>query len=203
MFEVWDWCRIGPPLLPATPGASWGGILAKLGSGGPVQWTRGYLKLTDRPKGQNSGFLRSGRIQGSMRPVRRGSGPPDGPFEWSHSRFGRGRYPFSDPFFGSTHPKSGPEKSIALDQTGYGAIQRVPQGPPNRALPALYSPGSALSVKKTLFWPLGLSVSFRYPHVHCTGPPPPSLARIPPQLAPGVAGSNGGPIPHQFSNWFY
>ena len=57
--------------------------------------------------------------------------------------------------------------------------------------------------RKPLFWPLGLSVSFRYPRVHCTGPPPPSLARIPPQLAPGVPGSNGGPIPHQFSNWFY
>ena len=59
----------------------------------PVQWTRGYLKLTDRPKGQGSGFLRSGQIQGSMGPVRRGSGPPLGPFERPHSRFDRGTIP--------------------------------------------------------------------------------------------------------------
>ena len=35
------------------------------------------------------------------------------------------------------------------------------------------------------------------------GPPPPSLAKIPPQLAWGVTGSTGGPIPHQFPHWFY
>ena len=52
---VWDW----PLLLPATPGGALGGILAKLGDVGRVQSvrTRGCLKLTDRPKGQNSGVI--------------------------------------------------------------------------------------------------------------------------------------------------
>ena len=49
--------------------------------------------------------------------------------------------------------KGGPKKGIALDQTGYGAIQRVTQGPLNRALPAPYYPGSALSVENHYFGP--------------------------------------------------
>ena len=32
------------------------------------------------------------------------------------------------------------KKSIALDQTGYGAIQRVHLGPRNRTFPAMYFP---------------------------------------------------------------
>ena len=55
----------------------------------------------------------------------------------------------------------GPKKGIALDQTGYGAIQRVHLGPLNRTFPALYFPGSALSVENHCFGPLGQSVSFR------------------------------------------
>ena len=51
--------------------------------------------------------------------------------------------------------------SIALDQTGYGAIQRVHLGPLNRTFPALYFPGSALSVENHWFGPLGQSISFR------------------------------------------
>ena len=47
----------------------------------------------------------------------------------------------------------GPKKGITLDQTGYGAIQRVTQGPLNRALPAPYYPGSALSVENHYFGP--------------------------------------------------
>jgi len=52
------------------------------------------------PKGQNKGFPRSGRIRGGMGPERCGSGAPNRPFEWPHSRFGRARYFFSDPPFG-------------------------------------------------------------------------------------------------------
>ena len=52
------------------------------------------------PKGQNKGFPRSGRILGGMGPERCGSGAPNRPFEWPHSRFGRARYFFSDPPFG-------------------------------------------------------------------------------------------------------
>ena len=52
------------------------------------------------PKGHNKGFPRSGRILGGMGPERCGSGAPNWPFEWPHSRFGRARYFFSDPPFG-------------------------------------------------------------------------------------------------------
>ena len=40
--------------------------------------------------------------------------------------------------YGAIDPpsKGGPNKSIALDQTGYGAIQRVHLGPLNRTFPA-------------------------------------------------------------------
>ena len=72
--------------------------------GAPCSGRAGYLKPTDRPKGQSSGFLRSGRIQGSTGPARRGSGASKGPLEWSHGRFGRGRYFFADPNFGLIHP---------------------------------------------------------------------------------------------------
>jgi len=57
--------------------------------------------------------------------------------------------------------KGGPKKSIALDQTGYGAIQRVHLGPLNRTFPALYFPGSPLSVENHCFGTLGQSASFR------------------------------------------
>ena len=59
------------------------------------------------------------------------------------------------------HEKGGPNKSIALDQTGYGAIQRVHLGPLSRTFPALYFPGSVLSVENHCLGPLGQSVSFR------------------------------------------
>ncbi len=52
------------------------------------------------PKGQNKGFPRSGWIRGGMGPERCGSGAPNRPFEWPHSRFGRARYFFSEPPFG-------------------------------------------------------------------------------------------------------
>ena len=52
-------------------------------------------------------------------------------------------------------------KSMALDQTGYGAIQRVHLGPLNRTFPALYFPGSPLSVETHCFGTLGQSASFR------------------------------------------
>ena len=44
------------------------------------------------------------------------------------------------PFLGGSTRKVGPKKSIALDQTGYGAIQRVHLGPLNRTFPAPYFP---------------------------------------------------------------
>ena len=59
------------------------------------------------------------------------------------------------------HPADKGEKSIALDQTGYGAIQRVHLGPLNRTFPALYFPGSPLSVENHCFGTLGQSASFR------------------------------------------
>ena len=46
------------------------------------------------PKGQSKGFPRSGRIRGGMGPGRCGSGAPNQPLEWPHSRFGRARYFF-------------------------------------------------------------------------------------------------------------
>ena len=65
--------------------------------------------------------------------------------------------------YGAIDPpqKGGPNKSIALDQTGYGAIQRVHLGPLNRTFPALYFPGSPLSVENCCFGRLGQSVRFR------------------------------------------
>jgi len=45
------------------------------------------------------------------------------------------------------------KKSITLDQTGYGAIQRVHLGPLNRTFPAPYSPASALSAENPCFGP--------------------------------------------------
>ena len=53
--------------------------------------------LVPAPKGQSSGFPRSGRIQGCMGPERRGPGPPSGPFGRPYSRFGRGLQVNSDP----------------------------------------------------------------------------------------------------------
>ena len=58
--------------------------------------------------------------------------------------------------------KGGSKKSIALDQTGYGAVQRVHLGPLNRTFPARYFPGSALSVENHCFGPSGQSASFRH-----------------------------------------
>ena len=50
-------------------------------------------------------------------------------------------------------PNGGSKKSIALDQTGYGAIRRVHWGALDRTFPAPYSPGSALSVGNHCFGP--------------------------------------------------
>ena len=50
-------------------------------------------------------------------------------------------------------PNGGSEKSIALDQTGYGAIRRVHWGALDRTFQAPYSPGSALSVGNHCFGP--------------------------------------------------
>ena len=60
---------------------------------------------------------------------------------------------FRTHFSGGSTRKVGPKKGTTLDQTGYGAIQRVTQGPLNRILPAPYSPGSALSVENHCFGP--------------------------------------------------
>ena len=78
-----------------------------------------------------------------------------------------------------------------------------PKGAPEPRLTGPYSPGSALSVENHCFgpWVCQLVLGTQHRDVHCMGPPPPNLVRIPPKLPPGVAGSNGGPIPHWFSNW--
>ena len=47
----------------------------------------------------------------------------------------------------------GPKSSIALDQTGYGAVRRVHRGALDRTFRAPYSPGSALSVGNHCFGP--------------------------------------------------
>ena len=47
----------------------------------------------------------------------------------------------------------GQNSSIALDQTGYGAIRRAHWGALNRTFPAPYSPASALSVETPCFGP--------------------------------------------------
>ena len=84
-----------------------------------------------------------GAVQGSQ------MDPLDGPiaglvdggtFFWTH-------------FSGRPTRKVGPKKSIALDQTGYGAVQRVHLRPLNRTFPARYFPGSALSVENHCFGP--------------------------------------------------
>ena len=53
------------------------------------------------------------------------------------------------------------KKSIALDRTGYGAVQRVHLGPLNRTFPAPYFPGSPLSVENHCFGTSGQSASLR------------------------------------------
>ena len=60
-------------------------------------------------------------------------------------------------------PKGGPHKGTTSDQTGYLAIQRVPWGHLNRALPAPYSPGSALSVENHCFGPWVGQLVFKVP----------------------------------------
>ena len=47
----------------------------------------------------------------------------------------------------------GQNSSIALDQTGYGAVQRIISGALDRTFQAPYSPGSALSVGNHCFGP--------------------------------------------------
>ena len=74
-------------------------------------------------RGQNKGFPRSGRMQGSMGPERCGSGPPNGPFEWPHSRFGRGRYLNSDPPAGC-----GSKRPFGANLVGGRGL--APEGPP-------------------------------------------------------------------------
>ena len=91
--------------------------------------------------------------------------------------------------------KGGPKKSIALDQTGYGAIQRVHLGPLNRTFPALYFPGSSLSVENHCFGTLGQSASFRrrYPRKKKSAKPQPAtgMAGGDAQGALGTAGAMG------------
>ena len=104
---------------------------------------------------------------------------------------------FRPPFWAvglSTPLKRGSEKSIALDQTGYGAIQRVHLGPLNRTFPAPYFPGSPLSVENHCFGTLGQSASFRrrYPVKKSAKPEPATgMAGGDAQGALGTAGAMG------------
>ena len=50
----------------------------------------------------------------------------------------------------------GYRKSIAPNQTGYGANQRAHWGALNHTLPALFVAGSTLGVPTHFFWPLGV-----------------------------------------------
>ena len=101
-----------------------------------------------------------GAVQGSQ------MDPLDGPI----ASLVEGDTFFRTPLFGVDSPhslcqwhsrKGGSEKSIAPDQTGYGAIQLVHLGPLNRTFPALYFPGSSLSVENHCFGTCGQSASFR------------------------------------------
>ena len=68
-----------------------------------MQWTRWYVKLTDRPKGQDSGFLRSRRIQASTGAGKaRFRGPPKDPLNGPIAGLVEGDTFFSDPLFRST-----------------------------------------------------------------------------------------------------
>ena len=75
--------------------------------------------LTD-PRCQNSGFLRSGGTQGSTGLERCGSGVPNGPFGWPHSRFGRGRC-----FYLGGRACNQENKFEALRQVTRGHVQRL------------------------------------------------------------------------------
>ena len=84
----------GPLGIPPGHPRRWLGLSAFLAL---FFWPTGGVPA---PEGQNSDFRRSGRNRGSMGLERCGPEPPDGPFGWPHSRFGRARYLISDPPFG-------------------------------------------------------------------------------------------------------
>ena len=98
-------------------------------------------------------------------------------------------------FFSGSTRKVGSKRSTPPDPTGHGIIQRVPWGALNRALPAPYSPVSALGVENHYLGSWVCQSVLGTERVHCTGPPQPNLARIPPKLPPRVAESNGGTTP--------
>ena len=102
--------------------------------------------VRSRRRGAFSGLTRGlHAVQGKPSPTRLGPWPPRFPGPLGHP----------------PRPSPSLKKSIALDQTGYGAIQRVHLGPLNRTFQALYFPGSPLSVENHCFRTLGQSASFR------------------------------------------
>ena len=76
--------------------------------------------------------------------------PPVRPFEATGGRAARQTAPTAHPLGAR---KGGQNSSIALDQTGYGAIRRVHWGVLDRTFPAPYSPASAPSVENPCFGP--------------------------------------------------
>ncbi len=117
------------------------------------------------PKGQNNGFPRSGWIWGvwGRKGAVQGSqmDPLDGPIPGLVEGDTFSQTPLFRGVDSPVAEKGGLRKSIALDQTGCGAVQRVHLGPLNRTFPAPYFPGSALSAENHCFGPSGQSVSFR------------------------------------------
>ena len=128
------------------------------------------------PRGQNKGFPRSGRMQGSTEPKRCGPGAPNGPFGWPHSRFGPGQYLNSDPPFG--HPEVGLWGRFGVQL----ARRRRPTGPLS---PAEYRTVQLRSrdAKTAEKHPCSSSASYLIAS-SLINPPPPWAALDPPGLWP-------------------
>ena len=102
-----------------------------------------------------------------------------------------------DPFLGSHFSgrptqKGGPHKYRPRPNRLWDH-SKGPKGAPEPRLTGLvqYSPGSALSVENHCSGPWVCPSVLGTQRVHCMGPPPPNLARIPPKLPPGSLEATG------------
>ena len=135
-------------------------------SGHPRRWLRfgtffywgtcAWNWLTD-PRGQSSGFLHSGGVQGSTGLERCGLGVPNGPFGWPHSWFGRGRYFFQNPLLGgeAVDPlKRGSEKKYRPRPNRLWGHPKGPFGTPEPHLSGPVLPWIPPERRKPLVWHL-------------------------------------------------
>ena len=137
------------PMPPAVPRATQASLPAIPVAGSGLAPFRHFIfaRCGARvPRGQHKGFPRSGRMQGSIGPERCGSGPPNGPFEWPNSWFGRAQSLNSDTpaGCGSKRGRSGPiwwrgaracPRGPANAQGGLGRVWWVHWGPLSRSGP--------------------------------------------------------------------